>query len=99
MEDNVTLAKACAAGLIAAGTALWGWFGWMVILWIACMVLISVAVMAWYILTEPGSIAENAVQMGAKVSGFLRKLLKVSADAVEHAGDQLAGKGDDHDGK
>ena len=39
MEDNVFMAKVLLTGLIAAGTTLWGWFGWMVILWIGCMVL------------------------------------------------------------
>lgn len=44
-------------------------------------------VLAWYIITELGSILENAVKMGAKVPGWLVKLLKASANIVEAAGD------------
>lgn len=44
-------------------------------------------VLAWYIITELGSILENAVKMGAKVPGWLVKLLKASANIVETAGD------------
>lgn len=44
-------------------------------------------VLAWYIITELGSILENAVKMGAKVPEWLVKLLKASANMVEHAGD------------
>lgn len=44
-------------------------------------------VLAWYIITELGSILENAVKMGAKVPGWLIKLLKSSAHIVEEAGE------------
>ena len=44
-------------------------------------------VLAWYIITELGSILENAVKMGAKVPEWLVKMLKASANMVEHAGD------------
>lgn len=44
-------------------------------------------VLAWYIITELGSILENAVKMGANVPGWLVKLLKASAELVEAAGD------------
>lgn len=44
-------------------------------------------VLAWYIITELGSILENAVKMGAKVPQWLIKLLKASANIVETAGD------------
>ncbi|MCI6851302.1 MAG: phage holin family protein [Clostridiales bacterium] len=44
-------------------------------------------VLAWYIITELGSILENAVKMGAKVPQWLIKLLKASANIVESAGD------------
>lgn len=46
-------------------------------------------VLAWYIITELGSILENAVKMGAKIPGWLVQLLKASADLVEHAGDAV----------
>ncbi len=43
-------------------------------------------VLGWYILTELGSILENAVKMGANVPGWLVKLLKAGLDAVENQG-------------
>lgn len=43
-------------------------------------------VLAWYIITELGSILENAVKLGANVPGWLVKLLKASANLVEAAG-------------
>lgn len=46
-------------------------------------------VLAWYIITELGSILENAVKMGAKVPEWLVKILKISAQAIDHQGDQL----------
>lgn len=48
-------------------------------------------VLAWYIITELGSILENAVKMGAPVPGWMVKLLKASADLMEIAGDHAAG--------
>lgn len=47
-------------------------------------VLVLPLVLAWYILTELGSILENAVKMGAPVPQWLIKLLKAGLDAVEH---------------
>lgn len=47
-------------------------------------------VLAWYMITELGSILENAVKMGANVPGWLVKLLKASADIVEAAGNLTA---------
>ena len=47
-------------------------------------------VLAWYIITELGSILENAVKMGANVPSWLVKLLKSSANLVESAGDAAA---------
>jgi len=44
-------------------------------------------VLAWYIITELGSILENAVKIGAPVPAWLVKLLKASADLMEIAGD------------
>ena len=48
--------------------------------------LICPVVLVWYIVTELGSITENAVSMGAPVPALLTKLLKVSKDAVEQIG-------------
>lgn len=47
-------------------------------------------VLAWYIVTELGSILENAVKMGANVPAWLVDLLKASAKIVESACDMRA---------
>ena len=44
-------------------------------------------VLAWYILTELGSILENAVKLGAAVPAWLVKFLKQSLAAVDTAGE------------
>ena len=41
----------------------------------------------WYILTEIGSIIENAMEMGAKVPAWLPKLLNATISAVDGVGD------------
>ena len=46
-------------------------------------------VLVWYILTELGSIAENATAMGAPVPEFLLKALQKGKDAADQAGDKL----------
>lgn len=40
-------------------------------------------VLAWYTLTELGSVLENAVKLGAKVPQWLVKLLKTSLELVD----------------
>ena len=149
MMENVTRFKAALAAVLAAMTALWGWFGWLVLAWVGCMavdyitgygaamkngewssniareglwhkggmiavvivaaiadwVMVLIAqyipigiqwpgiimplVLAWYIITELGSILENAVKMGANVPAWLVKLLKSSANIVENAGGKV----------
>lgn len=42
-------------------------------------------VLAWYIITELGSILENAVAMGAPVPTWLTRMLKASLSAVNKA--------------
>ena len=42
-------------------------------------------VLSWYILTEAGSILENAVKLGAAVPSWLTKGLKISLDALERS--------------
>lgn len=37
--ENVNRFKAALAAVIAAMTALWGWFGWLVLAWVACMAI------------------------------------------------------------
>jgi toxin secretion/phage lysis holin len=46
-------------------------------------------VLAWYIITELGSILENAVKLGAAVPTWLTKLLKASLQAVDKAGEAM----------
>lgn len=46
-------------------------------------------VLAWYIITELGSILENAVKMGAKVPKWFTKFLKGFEHFVDAAGDQV----------
>ncbi len=136
--------KAALAVTTAALTALWGWFGWLVLLWFGCMLLDYVTgsmaaakegkwssqmarkgiwhklgsivavivaavadillgmgteylpsitleyggllcpmVVVWYILTELGSITENAVSLGAQVPEVLKKALKILQDENE----------------
>lgn len=43
-------------------------------------------ILSWYILTELGSILENAVKLGARVPDWLIKFLKLGTDAIENAG-------------
>ncbi|MBQ6890147.1 MAG: phage holin family protein [Oscillospiraceae bacterium] len=52
--------------------------------------LILPLVLVWYILTELGSILENAVKMGARVPEFLRKLLKAGTALTDAAGAGIA---------
>ena len=54
--------------------------------------LICPVVLVWYIVTELGSITENAVQMGAPVPGWLVKLLAAGKSAVDAAGEALGGE-------
>ena len=46
-------------------------------------------VLAWYIVTELGSILENAVKMGAAVPAWLIKLLKISLKAIDAKGEEI----------
>lgn len=39
MDDNVFELRVALAGIIAAGTAIWGWLGWLVLVWGLCMIL------------------------------------------------------------
>ena len=142
--------KAAVAALCAALTALWGWFGWVVVAWIVCMiidyatgsaaalragewssksardgiwhklgsvvavivaaildtvighllvnvpgvelpftytVLLCPLVVIWYILTEAGSIIENAGALGAPIPTWLSKAIETLSQKVDNAGD------------
>ena len=49
--------------------------------------LVLPMVLAWYIFTELGSIAENATDMGAPVPNWLTKLLAAGKQAVDKTAD------------
>lgn len=49
-------------------------------------------VLSWYIITELGSILENAVKMGAEnVPEWLKKGLKIAGDTIDKTGDTAIG--------
>ena len=54
--------------------------------------LICPVVLVWYIITELGSVTENAVAMGAAVPEWLTRLLAVGREAADRAGGALRGK-------
>lgn len=51
-------------------------------------------VLAWYILTELGSILENAVKLGARVPKWLTKFLAAFEHLVDDAADKVVDIGD-----
>ena len=51
-------------------------------------VLVLPLVLAWYILTELGSILENAVKMGAPIPNWLMKVLTVGLKAIDKKVDE-----------
>ena len=59
-------------------------------------VLILPLALAWYIITELGSILENAVKMGSPVPEWLVKLMKASLTLVDDAGEKAADIDADH---
>lgn len=150
--NNAKELKAAFAAAVGLLTGLWGWMGWLVVGWVACMVLDYVSgsaaachdgewssararegiwhkmgmivvvlvaagadllislvlaelpvlalpvaysglvcpvVLVWYIITELGSIVENAAAMGAPVPKWLVKLLVAGKQAVDQTGDGL----------
>lgn len=52
-------------------------------------------VVMWYILTEIGSIIENAMEMGAKVPSWLPNLLNATVNAVDSVGESALEKYDE----
>lgn len=56
-------------------------------------------VLAWYIITELGSVLENSVKMGAKVPKWFQKAIAKAGEAVDKAGEDAAGKEEKHDGE
>ena len=55
---------------------------------ISCPGLILPLVLGWYLLTELGSVLENAVRLGANVPQWLVKLLEAGVKALEKTGEQ-----------
>ena len=49
-------------------------------------------VLAWYIITELGSILENSIAMGAACPAWLAKGLKITAASLDKAGDDAVDK-------
>lgn len=159
MNDNIMYFKAGITGAIAVLTSLWGWFGWLVVLWVSLMlsdwlvgsaaaakagrwssaklregawhkggmviivivalvadwligslishlpgvtlpfhysVLIGPMVIVWYIIGELGSLAEHAVNMGAKVPSWLPRILDISKEAVDAAGEAIIHEHHEH---
>ena len=58
-------------------------------------VLLSPLVVIWYILTEAGSIIENAGALGAPIPAWLAKMIAVLESKVDEAGDRLIDGSDD----
>lgn len=146
MEDRVKAFKAALSAGVAALTTLWGWFGWLVVAWGACMALdvatgmaaglkrgewasekareglfhkagcvaavaaagvldlvlrelmtalpegglpfsytvfLCPVMVSWYLLTEIGSIIENAGIMGAPIPEWLKRAIAVLRDQVD----------------
>lgn len=149
--DTVDKVKGGISGVFAVLTALWGWFGWMVIAWMFCMGLdyatgtavaikdgewassrardglwhkfgsiVAVAVsglldivighlchhalptgvtfnyaailcplvVVWYIITETGSILENAGKLGAQYPAWLTNAIAALKKQVDAEGDK-----------
>ena len=59
--------------------------------------IISPLVTVWYIITEIGSIIENAMEMGAKVPAWLPKMLNATLKAVDNVGESTLDVDYDHD--
>lgn len=152
--EHINGFKAALAAVIGCLTALWGWFGWLVLAWIGCMVLdyitgsaaalkagkwssavareglwhklgsvvavlvaaildgvirlvlehvpmlelpfeytvfVSVLVLVWYILTELGSIMENAGALGTPIPGWLARMIAALGEKVDQAAEGPSG--------
>ena len=155
--EHINGIKGTIAAVLGCLTALWGWFGWLVVAWVVCMLLdyatgtaaalragdwsskvardglwhklgeavavlvaaildgviglilanvpaltlpfdytvfLTVLVLVWYIMTELGSLVENAGSLGAPVPAWLRKAIAALESTVDGAGDKLSEKDD-----
>ncbi len=57
--------------------------------------LVTPVVLVWYIITELGSVAENAVKLGAPVPKWLPRLLAAGKSAVDRTGQAMTEDADD----
>ena len=152
--EHINTFKAALAAICAGLTALWGWFGWVVVAWVGCMiidyitgscaalragewssrtardgiwhkvgsivavivagildvvighllanvpgvelpfsytVLLCPLVVIWYILTEAGSIIENAGALGAPIPPWLTRAIAALESKVDDTGDNITG--------
>ena len=55
-------------------------------------VLLCPLVVIWYILTEAGSIIENAGALGAPIPAWLTKMIAALESKVDQAGDNISSK-------
>ena len=62
-------------------------------------VLLAPLVIVWYIIGELGSLAEHAVTFGAPVPSWLKNILEIGKNAVDAAGESIAGEGGGDDPK
>ena len=90
MEEKITLWKGAFTTAMAMLTALWGWFGWLIVAWVVWQALpftytvfLCPLVVGWYLLTEVGSIIENAGAMGAPLPQWLKKAVAALRDQVD----------------
>lgn len=60
-------------------------------------VVIFPLVTMWYIITEIGSIIENAVEMGAKVPAWLPKLLNATLNGIDSVGENAVRELEDNE--
>ena len=143
--DKAAEIKGAIAAVLAFLSALWGWLGWAVLIWITCLLLdyvsgsaaarrngewssavardglwhklgeifavvvaalcdialadvmamapislpfeigplVTPLVLLWYIITELGSILENAGKLGAQYPEWLKKMLKQYKDTID----------------
>lgn len=157
--EKATEIKATLTAILAFLTALWGWTGWAIFIWLGCMVIdyisgtaaakksgtwassvareglwhklgevfavlvaalcdialhvlvngtgvkigmelpamVTPVVLMWYIITELGSIAENAGKLGAPVPQWLQNSLAAYKDKIDHdRGEKTNGEQDEH---
>ena len=102
--DHINGFKAAVAAVLGCLTALWGWFGWLVVDGVLGLILdhipaltlpfdytvfLTVLVLVWYILTELGSIVENAGRLGAPLPAWLSKAIAALESGVDSTGDKL----------